>query len=532
MDNSWKKVCSESDLQENVPRLVTIGKEGIYLVRLDGKIHAVGHECPHYQCKLEEGLLLGRVVVCRCHNARLDVTTGRMVSPPALNDLTLYPVRVEEGDVWVGPAEKPKHPRVQVSENRTFLIVGAGAAGNAAAETLRREGFAGRIVMVTSEADQPYDRPNLSKEFLAGKAKPEWLPLRSPSFYEDQGIEVLTNHRVVAFDGRKKEAVFEGGKVMSFDKALLATGGTPRKLSIPGAKEGCCFSLRSLADARAIEQAASTAKSAALIGAGFIGMELASSLRERGLSVTVISPESLPLARVLGDRIAALLKKRHEDNGAVLHLGKTVTRIAEEKGAKVLVLSDGSRVTPDFVVFGLGVQPAVEYISGTELVLGGVIPVNARLQTRIPDVFAAGDIALIPDPLGTNGNGEELANSVDGQRVEHWVAAERMGCHAARAMLGSQEPYREAQFFWTRQTGIGVKYVGYVREWDKIVYRGDVEGGKFIAGFYVRGALKAAAGVGLANDISAIEELFRRRIPVPAEKLSDTGFDLQALARG
>jgi NADPH-dependent 2,4-dienoyl-CoA reductase/sulfur reductase-like enzyme/nitrite reductase/ring-hydroxylating ferredoxin subunit len=518
--SEWQRICREAELVEGAPRLVKVGKDDVYLVRLAGRVHAMGNKCPHYGCPLNEGVLFGNVVVCKCHDARLDVTTGRMVSPPALNDLPVYPVRIKDGEVWLAPAEKPKLPRAQGTDQRTFLIVGGGAAGNAAAETLRREGFAGRIVMITAESDPPYDRPNLSKEFMSGEAKPEWMPLRSSKFYADQRIELLTNTRIISLDPRAKTASLEPGGVMSFEKVLLATGAVPRALPISGATEPGCFNLRSFADARAIVEAASTAKAVVLIGAGFIGMELASSLRARGLIVDVVAPEALPFAHMVGERVALALKKRHEENGVRFHLGLTVSLIAGGTGAKTVTLSNGVRLSADFVVFGLGSQPVVDYLTGTDLVQGGGVPVSSKLETKHPDVFAAGDIAIVPSPA----NGE-------GVRIEHWVVAERQGQHAARGMLGSNVGYDEVPFFWTRQFGVSLKYVGFAREWDKVAVRGDIEAGKFVVGYYRKGTLAAAATIGMANELTAVEVILRRRIALPPSKLADASVDLFSMAR-
>ena len=242
-ESAWMKVCRDADLKEGEPLLVKAGEDDVYAVRLDGKVYAVGNKCPHYECALNEGTLFGHEIICKCHDARFDVTTGRMISAPSLKDLPVYPVRLEDGEIWLGPAEKPRPVKPEGTDSRTFLIVGAGAAGNAAAETLRREGFAGRIVMITSESDQPYDRPNLSKEFMSGEAKPEWLPLRSAKFYANQGIEVLTNTKVMGLDPRAKTVTIQGGGTLAFDKALLATGAVPRKPAVPGADGEACFSL-------------------------------------------------------------------------------------------------------------------------------------------------------------------------------------------------------------------------------------------------------------------------------------------------
>jgi NADPH-dependent 2,4-dienoyl-CoA reductase/sulfur reductase-like enzyme len=266
--------------------------------------------------------------------------------------------------------------------------------------------------------------------------------------------------------------------------------------------------------------AAEQVKSVAIIGAGFIGTELASSLRDRGLEVHLIAPEALPLARVFGDRIAALLKKKHEERGVTFHMGKTPTRVSGELGAKSIVLSDGTHLAVGLVVFGLGIQPSVEYLAGTDLVVGGGVPVNARLETRHPGIFAAGDIAVVPDSFG------------EAYRVEHWVVAERQGQHAARVMLGTAGDYEQVPFFWTKQAGLTVKYVGHASEWDQIVYRGDVESGKFTAGFYRRDVLRAAAVGGKSTNIQAIEELMRRRVPLPPNVLSDEAQDLVAMAKG
>jgi len=520
-ESEWRKGCGEKELAEGGQKLVTAGEDPVLLTRLDGKIYAVGNKCTHYECKLNEGVLLGRTVICRCHDARFDLTTGKVISPPALNDLPVYPVKVEGGDVLLGPVQKARFPKVEGTDARTFLIIGGGAAGNAAAETLRRDGFAGRIVMITPEPDLPYDRPNLSKEFLSGEAKPEWMPLRSEKFYANQNIDVMLNARVKSLDPGKKSVTLEDGRQITYDKALLATGAVPRRLPIPGADGEACFQLRSFADARMIAEAAAGAKTAVLVGAGFIGMELASSLRQRGLSVEVAAPEPLPFARIVGERIASYLTSRHEEKGVVFHLGANITKVSGPRGAKEVELSNGTKIRGDFVVFGLGVSPAVEWLAGTGLVESGAVPVNARLQTKHPDVFAAGDIAVVPDPLGRGA-----------QRIEHWVVAERQGQHAARAMLGAAAPYEHVPFFWTRQTGVSLKYVGLAREWDQVVYRGDVEKGKFLAGFYLKGTLLAAASIGMNDETTAVEIMLSRRLPLSADKLAASDVDLLALARG
>jgi apoptosis-inducing factor 3 len=517
----WQKVCRLEDLKEGTASLAKAGEDEVCLVRLGSAVHAVANKCTHYECPLNEGVLVGGVITCKCHDARFDVRTGKVLSAPALNDLAVFPVRVEAGDVLLGPAQKARFPKAEGTDTRTFVIVGGGAAGNAAAETLRREGFAGRIVMITAEADLPYDRPNLSKEFMSGEAKPEWMPLRSAKFYANQNIEVLTGTRVTAIDPRGKTASLSTGQVLSYDKALLATGGAPRKPSVPGADGDGCFQLRSFADARQIVEAAAGSKKAILIGAGFIGMELASSLRKRGLEVAVVSPEAEPFAKVVGEKVASVLRKRHEKDGVTFVSGVSVTQITGSRGAKSVMLSGAKHLEADFIVFGIGVQPSIEYLNGTDIAENGAVPVSAQLRTRYADLFAAGDIAMVHDPA-----------SGGGVRIEHWVVAERQGQHAARAMLGSEAPYSEVPFFWTRQTGVSLKYVGYAREWDQIAYRGDLEKGKFLAGYYKEGRLLAVAAMGMPNETTAAKMLMERKKALPPATLSDGSVDLLALARG
>ena len=516
---AWIRVCRDDELAEGEPRAVTAGEQEVYLVRIDGVVRAVGTECPHYHEPLIKGVVLGHEVVCPAHFARFDLRDGRMVSPPALDDLPRFPVEIRGGEVWVGPIEKPRFPKPAGEDPRTFLIVGGGAAAETAAETLRREGFAGRIVMATEEDERPYDRPNLSKDLVTGAAKPEWMPLRGPKFHANQKIELLTGRRVASIDPAAKTATLATGERLAFDAALVATGGAARKPAIPGADGPGCLLLRSFTDGRKIIEAASTAKSAVLVGAGFIGMELASALRELGVRVQVVAREPLPLARVLGDRIATLLLRRQEANGVEFRLGAAPVRVTGAPGRMTVELSDGSSASGGFVVFGLGIEPAVDCLAGTGLAGPDGIPVDARFRTSHPDIYAAGDVAIAPDATG------------ESARVEHWAVAERQGRHAARAMLGSAAPYGEVPFFWTRQAGLSLKYVGAARTWDEIVYRGDVEGAKFLAGFYRSGVLKAAATVGRRTELAAVERLLRAGRPPGRGDFADESFDLVAAAR-
>jgi NADPH-dependent 2,4-dienoyl-CoA reductase/sulfur reductase-like enzyme/nitrite reductase/ring-hydroxylating ferredoxin subunit len=517
-DTAWTQVARDADLSEGVPMVVSAGEEKVLLVRYQGAVYAVGHTCPHYQEKLEKGVLFGPEIVCKSHLARLDVTTGRTISPPAMSDLPVYPVRVEMGEVWIGPARMPGPPRAAGgADPRLILIIGAGAAGSAAAETLRRAGFAGRIVMVTREEEGPYDRPTLSKGFISGKVGEESLPLRGADFYAEQRIELLSGRTLVSLDPQRRQARFDGGHTLAFDKALIATGGDAKRLPVPGA-EGCLL-LRTAADARLLRDMASRHQSALLIGAGLIGLELAGSLRERGLEVTVVAREDFPLASLLGERVSRHIRSLYEAQGVTFLMGRTPLHIGGPAGARQVTLSDGTRVQAGFVVMGVGIAPALDCLHGSGLAENGAVPVDARMQTRAPDIFAAGDIAAAPDADGGV------------RRVEHWASAQRQGMRAALCMLGADPGPVEPGFFWSRQAGVSLKYLGHAGSFDTVAYRGVVEEGKFLAGYYRGGVLKAAATMGLAQDLVGIEQLMRRGKAPDAALLSDAGWDIVTAAQ-
>ena len=507
----WIEVAKESDLNEGVPLVVKVGKREVFLIRVERSLYAYGHKCPHYEAPLTDGSISGHSLICPWHNARFDLTTGRMTVPPALDDLPAYPVKVEGGVVFAGEPEKRPVTPLPGTEKQTFVVVGAGAAGNAAVQTLRAEGFAGRVIMIGGEDDIPYDRPNLSKGFLSGEAKPEWLPLRSEKYYENRQIEMRKGTRVTAVEPEKHTVVLQDGTLLEYDQLLLATGGRPRKIPISGLEQENCFYLRSFADARAINDAAASSQYAVIIGAGFIGMEVASSLRQRDLEVHIVDIQSTPMEHVFGERIGRRFRKLAEEKGVVFHLGVTVKEI-KGGGAGGVVLSDGANVKADLIVVGTGAIPVVDYLKGTDLSENGMVPVDGQLRTRHREIFAAGDIAGYPNPL-----------TGDRQRIEHWVVAESQGIHAARSMLGKAGDYDLVPFFWTRQFGRSFKYVGFARESDQIAFRGDVEEGDFSAGYYERGRLKAAAALDRGEELVHLMAVLEEGRHIPFEEFETVG---------
>jgi 3-phenylpropionate/trans-cinnamate dioxygenase ferredoxin reductase subunit len=363
---------------------------------------------------------------------------------------------------------------------------------------LRRRGYAGRVVLIGAEPDGPYDRPNLSKDYLAGAAPEEWIPLRPPEFYREQGIELVLGTRVGALDVERREVRLLDGRTYGYDRLLLATGADPVRLAVPTHTLSHVFTLRTLADSRAIIAAAAGARRAVVVGASFIGMETAASLRARGLAVDVVSPDAVPFARVLGPELGGFLQRVHERNGVTFHLGQTVGAL----DADHVTLKDGTTIAADLVVVGIGVRPAVAIAQWAKLDIDNGVLVDEYLATSRPEIFAAGDIARWPDPH----TGERI-------RVEHWVVAERQGQTAARNMLGERVPFRTVPFFWTQQYDVRIDYVGHHESWDRIELDGDLERLDCTVTYRRGGKILAVATIGRDRDCLLAELAMERDDP-------------------
>jgi NADPH-dependent 2,4-dienoyl-CoA reductase/sulfur reductase-like enzyme/nitrite reductase/ring-hydroxylating ferredoxin subunit len=443
------------ELEEGVPVLGHKDGDAVLLVLLDGDVVAVGARCTHYGGALADGLVRGEQVRCPLHHACFSLRTGEALSAPALNPLPTWDVRIEDGHAYVGDktGHDPLSDRGREADGPgDIVILGAGAAGSAAAEWLRREGFEGSITLIDPDEDAPYDRPNLSKDYLAGDAPEEWIPLRPDGFYEDHGVGRIVD-RATRIDREGRRVLLEHGKPVGYDALLIATGASPRALPVPGGNGAHVHLLRSLADARSVIADAEGASKAVVIGASFIGTEVAASLRARGLEVTVVAPEEVPFERVLGAELGRMLKAEHEAHGVTFRLGHTVERI----DAGRVVLDDATELDADLVVVGIGVRPATDLAEAAGLEVDDGIIVDARLRTSDDRIWAAGDSARWTDP----GTGERV-------RIEHWVVAQRMGQAAARSMLGDEAPYRDVPFFWTHQFDVALRYVGHAAEWERV----------------------------------------------------------------
>jgi apoptosis-inducing factor 3 len=441
-----------------------VGDEPVLLSRRGDDFYAVGATCTHYSGPLAEGLVVGDTVRCPWHHACFSLKTGEALHAPAFTPLPCWKVDRRGDRVFVQDKLEPVLPHRAAGIARAELparivIVGGGAAGFAAAEKLRRERYQGELVMVSGEEAPPVDRPNLSKDYLAGKAPEDWIPLRPESFYSENGIELRLGVQATGIDVRAREVVLDGGTRVAYDRLLLATGAEPVRLSIPGAELAHVRTLRSLADSRAIIERAAAARKTVVLGASFIGLEVAAALRERNIEVHVVAPDRRPMERVLGPQMGDFVRSLHEQHGVVFHLGETPTSIDE----KQVALSGGGKLDADLVVVGIGVRPRTALAESAGLALDRGVLVDEYLETSVQGIFAAGDIARWPDPH----TGAKI-------RVEHWVVAERQGQAAALNMLGSRQKFSAVPFFWSQHYDVPINYVGHAESWDTLTVDGDI----------------------------------------------------------
>src|ERR1700737_3498898 len=403
-----------------------VGDQDVLLVRSGPEIFAIDAHCSHYHGPLTEGLVVGDSIRCPWHHACFDLRTGEAAPAPAFTPLAVWQVEPAGDRIFVRQKREQPKPRGKgpVNAPDKAAIVGGGAAGFAAAEMLRRQEYRGSIVMLSNDAAPPVDRPNLSKDYLAGTAPEDWLPLRPDSFYAEAEIELRLNTDVTSINTKAHSVIVAGGETIPYDCLLLATGAEPVRLPILGADQPHVHVLRTLADCRAIIQSAKGARRAIVIGASFIGLEAAAALRARDIEVHVVGLETRPMERVLGPEMGDFVRGLHEGHGVVFHLGDTVVAIDGNRAT----LKSGGVLEADVVGVGGGGGPGLNFAEKTGLALDRGVVVNAYLETSVTGIYAAGDIARWPDP-----------HSRENIRVEHWVVAERQGQTAARNMLGQRE---------------------------------------------------------------------------------------------
>jgi len=471
----------ESDFKNDM-LLGHVGDQDVLLVRSGSEIFAIDAHCSHYHGPLADGLVTGASVRCPWHHACFDLRTGEAVRAPALSPLAVWKVEREGGRIFVRERLDQPQPakKAPADAPRRIVIIGGGAAGFAAAEMLRRDGYGGELTMLSDDRTSPVDRPNLSKDYLAGSAPEEWVPLRPDDFYAESRINLRLSTSVTSIDAKAGHVVLGDGKTLAYDRLLLATGADPVKLPIPGADQPHVHTLRSLADSRAIIENAKGARRAVVIGASFIGLEAAAALRARGIEVHVVAPEQRPMERILGPDMGDFVRALHEEHGVIFHLGDTVVAIDGKKAT----LKSGGTLDGDLVVVGVGVRPRLALAEQAGLAIDRGVTVNAYLETSAPGILAAGDIARWPD-----------AHSKENIRVEHWVVAQRQGQTAARNMLGLRQAFDAVPFFWSQHYDVPINYVGHAEKWDEIAIDGDIRARDCLLRYKSKGRVLAVASI-------------------------------------
>lgn len=495
-------------------RTVSIGDdEEVLLARLSTGFVATQPKCTHYGAPLVDGTVHNDELICPWHHACFALKTGTLIEPPGLDGLKTYPVTEDSRGVVIqlDEASAPEIDAGSGDDERVFAIVGTGAAGLHAAEALRQEGFAGRVVLISKEEVLPYDRPNNSKDYLQGEAPEEWMYFRDRDFYDAHDIELALGREVHLIDAAERRIHFRDGETLQADGIIVATGAAARELKVPGADQHGVFTLRSIHDSEAIRAAAEGAVRAVVIGASFVGLEAAMSLRELGVEqVTVVAPEETPLASVFGEQIGARIQAIHQDHGVTFRLGEAVQCITGTAQADGVRLRGGEKLSAELIVAGIGVRPRSDVLQGVERDEDGGVVVDETLQAA-QGVYVVGDIAAYPEWR----SGERV-------RIEHWRLAAQHGRLAARNLLGAAEPYRGVPFFWSAHFDTVVQYLGHASAWDAVEIDGDPEE-DFIAYYLRDGRIDAAAAVGRDEDMTALHHLMRADALPPLETLVAKG---------
>jgi apoptosis-inducing factor 3 len=447
-------------LAENVPFLGHYEDKAVILIRQGDHVFAIAGTCTHYGGPLAEGLLVDNTIRCPWHHARFNIHTGEAEGAPALNPLSCFNTR-RRGNIVAITGKRETDFRVPCPQNpSSVVIIGAGAAGSACADMLRTKGYTGPVTLVADEKPSPVDRPNLSKDYLAGSAPEEWIPLRTPDYYQSIQVDLVTSNPAIRIRPDAHKVYLRDGRTLDYEALLLATGAEPRSLSIKGSDLPHVFRLRTLADSKAIIAKAQQARNCVVIGSNFIGLEVAASLRSRGREVTVISQDSIPLGKILGKELGHFVQKLHENHGVRFLLDTKPQEILDGK----VEIGQGRSVDADLVVVGIGVSPRTSLAEEAGIQVDNGVVVNQILQTSASDVFAAGDIARYPEPI----SGEQI-------RIEHWVVAQRQGQSVAHSMLGIGGPFHQTPFFWSQHYDVQISYVGYASKWDSCQIEGDLD---------------------------------------------------------
>ncbi|XP_062568726.1 apoptosis-inducing factor 3-like isoform X2 [Saccostrea cucullata] len=497
-------VCRESDLKDGEMKEFDLGDGKVLVVREGPEFHALGSKCTHYGAPLINGSHCNGRVRCPWHGACFSVKTGDIEDFPGLDSIPKFKTEVKDGNVKVTASKSAlADPKVQRNmckaakpSDKKVLIIGGGPSSVTCAETLRQEGFTGEITIATQENNIPYDRPKLSKALDMTADK---IALRSLDFYTKADINILKQKQATAVDTSSKTVTFKDGSTESYTSLVVATGGRPRVLPIPGTDLENVYQLRTPEDANQIAEKAA-GKNVVIIGSSFIGMEVAASVVDKARSVSVLARGKVPFQNTLGLKIGTLLKKMHEDNGMKFYFERGIKEFVGSDGKVTeAVLSDDTKLPADVCIMGVGVVPATDFIkdSGIDMTNRGFIPVNKMMQTNQSDVYATGDIVEFP----LFSVGDQKVN------VQHWQMAHAHGKTAALGILGKDEPIRSVPFFWTVQYKKSIRYTGYGPGYDDIIVHGDLDAPKFIA-YYTKGdEVVAAASLNFDPFVSRIADM-------------------------
>lgn len=497
---SLHRVARFADVPEDRGLEVKIGDCKIVLLRASGELRAFQGECPHAGAPLADGALCHGRLICPWHKAAFRAEDGALCEPPALDSLKRYPLELRGEEVWVDdqPIADPHIP--PADDTRMFVIVGAGAAGTACAAALREKGFGGRIKMIDREPDAGYDRTVLSKFVLAGEMSPEETPpLRDEDFYKEQRIERIQGE-IGSLDAAAKTLHLRDGQTVNYDAAVLATGGEPNPLELPGADLPQVFLLRSKAQAEQIMNAAAPDQRAVIIGDSFIALECASALRQHGLDVTVLARHAVPFAAQFGDAVGKAIRALHEENGVKFVTEHEAQGINGSGKVEAVLLDNGLRLSADLVVAGVGVHPATEAFAS--------LPRGKDQSLRVDDgmrvaegLWAIGDIATFP-------------LSGQPQRIEHWRLAQQHARIAAANMLGGNEHYLDVPFFWTWHFGKNYEYLGHAEQWDEVEFMGEPEQPPFIGLFGKNGIVVAAVACEKERAMATLAERMKQPLSI------------------
>lgn len=495
------RVASLADLRRDRGIQVEIGETKIVLLRHGDEVRAFQGQCPHAGAPLADGAVCNGHLICPWHKAEFAIDDGRLCEPPALDALLRYPVQIVEDQIHVDDQPMQAQARPLPADERCFIVIGAGAAGTAAACALREKGFNGRLLLIDRETTPGYDRTVLSKFVLSAQMRPDEIPpLREDGFYAQNHIERI-HGEVMKLDVVNKRLTLADGRRLAYDAALITTGGEPRALPLIGAELPHVLTLRSREDARKILAAAIPGSHALIVGDSFIGLEAASALRKHGVNVTVIAHHEVPFAAQFGKRIGKAIRALHEQNGVLFRTHVDVSRFeSDEQSAEppqqVAVLDNGERLPVDLALIGIGVTPVTHFIDGLELEKDGSLAVDSGMQAG-KDLWAAGDIATFP------------INDKP-QRIEHWRLAQQQARIAASNMLGEAANYHDVPFFWTFHFGKRLDYLGRTTQWDDIVYLGEPETFNFLALICLQGAVEAVVGCEREREVALLAERMKQ----------------------